>query len=298
MKRITVYTPTYNRAYTLPHLYNSLLRQSNSNFKWIIVDDGSTDNTNEIVNSWIKEGNLEIQYIYQTNKGRQQATNLAESMVNTELCVCIDSDDYMTDNAINIILDEWDKVKQNDKIAGLIGLDIDKNGEIIGTPFPTNIAYTKFTHFAKYHIKGDKKFVYRTDVIKKYPQFPYFEGEKMSLQGYLYRLIDQDYYFALLNIPLCVVEYLPDGMTKNKFSHYKKYPRSFSFYRKERMRLAIDFKDKYRNAVHLVSSCLFAKENLFRNNPYKLITLLSIPFGILLHLYINIKIKIVKTKNG
>src|SRR5690606_33604780 len=100
MHKLTVFTPTYNRAYSLPHLYESLKRQTCPNFEWLVVDDGSSDNTRELVESWIKEGRVPIRYIYQKNKGMCGAHNTAYDNITTELCVCIDSDDYMTDNAV------------------------------------------------------------------------------------------------------------------------------------------------------------------------------------------------------
>jgi len=104
MKSLTVFTPTYNRAYCLGQLYDSLVRQTNKDFVWLIVDDGSSDTTKEVVASWQKEDKIEIQYVYQENQGMHGAHNTAYKTIVTELNVCIDSDDYMPDDAIAKLL--------------------------------------------------------------------------------------------------------------------------------------------------------------------------------------------------
>ena len=107
-KRITVFTPTYNRAYILPQCYEALKRQTCQDFIWQIVDDGSTDNTRELVDKWIQEGTIEIQYIYQQNKGMFGAHNTGHKNLTTELCIGCDSDDYLFDDCIRQVLDRWE----------------------------------------------------------------------------------------------------------------------------------------------------------------------------------------------
>src|SRR5690606_17609568 len=233
---LTVYTPTYNRGYCLGRLYESLLRQKKSNFEWLIIDDGSTDNTKELVSQWISDKKINIRYFYQINAGKAQALNVAHDMINTELCTCVDSDDYLVDNAIESIITKWEEVRSNRKIAGIVGLDRYEDGSIVGTMFPMNLSTAKYAEFeTKYNIKGDKKFVYRTDVIREFPKYPLIAKEKFPAIGYLYRLIDQKYDLCLVNTVLCVVEYLEDGISKNKITQFKKCPNSFAFYRLERM---------------------------------------------------------------
>ena len=133
--QITVFTPAYNRAHTLPRTYESLKKQGNKNFIWLIVDDGSTDNTKELVEKWIsEEKEFTIQYIYKENGGMHTAHNVAYQNITTELNVCIDSDDCLAENAIDKTLTFWNKNK-NDKYAGIVGLDSDLNGNLIGKDF-------------------------------------------------------------------------------------------------------------------------------------------------------------------
>ena len=104
---ITIFTPAYNRAYTIHKCYESLKRQTSKNFKWLVVDDGSTDNTRELILKWKEEADFEINYIYKKNGGMHTAHNTAYENIDTELNVCIDSDDYLTDDAVEIIINEW-----------------------------------------------------------------------------------------------------------------------------------------------------------------------------------------------
>lgn len=291
--KITVYTPTYNRAYCLHQLYESLCTQTQpyDDFEWLIVDDGSTDNTEELVQEWIELSPFVITYYKQENEGKMAKLNFIHKIIDTELCTCMDSDDYLVNDALECILKLWDETKELKNIAGIVGLDMYKNGEIVGTRFPSTLDYIKFSSFNKYKVFGDKKFVYKTSVINSYPDYPSFEGEKFPAPGYLYRLIDLDYDLRIMNKPLCVVEYLEDGLSKNKYSQFIKSPNSFMFYRQERMRLAGNYSEKFRNAIHFVSSAIFAKKNPFNRNQFQLTTLLALPLGIALNLYLKIKVK-------
>ena len=231
MALLTVFTPAYNRAHTLPRTYQSLCRQTCKDFEWLIVDDGSSDNTRELIEGWIKENYIPIRYIYQENQGMHGAHNTAYRNITTELNTCIDSDDYMPDDAVEKIISFW-KEKESDKYAGIIGLDSDIEGKLIGTTFPQNMVSTTLGNFYARGGRGDKKLVYRTDVIKKYPEYPIFEGEKYVSLGYKYQLIDQDYELLTLNEVLVNVEYQPDGSSMNMFRQYIRNPKGFSFLRK------------------------------------------------------------------
>ena len=124
MNLITVFTPTYNRAYCLHKCYESMRRQTCKEFDWLIVDDGSNDGTKELVQKWSEEKNeFNIRYIYKTNGGMHTAYNTAYEHITTELAMNIDSDDYLTDSAIEDILDFWNKNKRED-IGGILFLVI------------------------------------------------------------------------------------------------------------------------------------------------------------------------------
>lgn len=218
MKRLTVFTPSYNRAGLLPRLYESLCRQTSKEFLWLIVDDGSTDETKELVEKWQNENRIEIQYVYKENGGMHTGHNTAYSMIKTELNVCIDSDDWMPDDAVENILKNWNSIPEKTKIAGIIGLDAEKNGKLIGTEIPPDLKFGNLSDlYHKHRVKGDKKLVIRTDIVKKYPPYPEYPGEKLVPLDTLYLLIGRDYDFIYSNEIYCIVEYQPDGSLKYNF---------------------------------------------------------------------------------
>ena len=289
-EKLTVFTPAYNRAHTLPRAFEALKKQSDKRFVWLIVDDGSTDNTREVVEDFQKEDcGFKIEYVYKENGGMHTAHNLAYKLIKTELNTCIDSDDTIGDEAVGKILDFWEK-NGSDEFAGIVGFDTDFDGNVIGTRFPENLKKTTLGAYYKNGGSGDKKLVYRTDVVKKYPPYPEYEGEKLVPLGSLYTLIDQDYELLVLDEALCRVEYQPDGSGASIFRQYRQSPRGFMYARIIRMKYAGSFKGKATGAIHYISSCIFAREKHFlKKSPKKLLTVLMIPFGVLLNIYIRIR---------
>lgn len=277
---LTVFTPAYNRAHTLPRTYQSLCQQSCKEFIWLIVDDGSTDNTAELVKSWQrKENGFEIQYIYKENGGMHTAHNTAYANIHTELNVCIDSDDCMGNNAVQLILNKWESVKDK-HYAGIIGLDADFNGNIIGKGFSKTLQETTLSGYYASGGSGDKKLVYRTDIINQYPPYPVFQGEKYVSLAYKYRLIDQDYSLAVLPEVLCNVEYQADGSSMNMMRQYLRNPNGFAFWRKICMQYPESKKRLLMDCIHYCSSSMIAKNKQYiRESPRKLLTVLCTPLG-------------------
>ena len=289
MKTLTIFTPAYNRAHTLSRTYESLLRQTCDDFEWLIVDDGSKDSTKALVEEWIQEGKIGIRYIYQQNQGMHGAHNAAYRNIHTELNTCIDSDDYMPDDAVETIVNFW-KAHGSDKYAGIIGLDCTEGGNIIGTSFPQGMTETTLNGFYAKGGKGDKKLVYRTDVIKQYPEYPIFEGEKYVSLGYKYLLIDQDYTLLTLNKPLVVVEYQQDGSSMNMYQQYWNNPKGFAFIRKVDMKLCGSLKRKFESCIHYVSSSIRSKNTHFiAESPLPGLTILAIIPGIILYSFLKYK---------
>lgn len=285
---LTVFTPTFNRAYTLHLCYQSLVRQTSKDFMWLIIDDGSTDNTMELVGKWIAENKIPIKYIYQNNQGMHGAHNTAYELIETELNVCIDSDDYLADDAVERIVTFWEEFG-SELYAGIVGLDATIDGEVIGTRLPNQLRASKLSDlYCKYKVKGDKKLVYRSDLTRKYPPYPLFPGEKYGPLSYKYILIDQECPLLIMNEVLCYVEYREDGSSKNMISQYIRNPHGFSFFRKVAMTYAVSFKEKFRESIHYVSSNMMIRNDKFWiQSPCKWTTLLATPFGIALFLYIQ-----------
>lgn len=285
-----MFTPTYNRAYCLDTCYKSLLNQTCKDFVWLIIDDGSTDSTKDLVDHWIKENQIEIRYHWQENQGMHGAHNTAYELIDTELNVCIDSDDSMPEQAVETIVHFW-REYGNITYSGIIGLDADNNNKVIGTKLPEKLnSSTLFNLYNKYGVLGDKKLVYRTELTKLYP-YPIFENEKYVGLAYKYYKLDQQYEMLLMNEVICTVEYLPDGSSLNMFNQYRKNPKGFAFYRKELMQLPFASNSfKFRQAIHYVSSSLLNRNLRFLSEtPLRGLTFLAIPLGFLLYLYVQQK---------
>ena len=290
MKTITIFTPTFNRAHLLPKLYESLYNQTCDDFIWLLIDDGSTDTTNILVKSWISENKISIKYIYQENQGMHGAHNTAYSYIDTPLNTCIDSDDYLPLNGVELIMEKWHNMDQN-KYAGIVGLDAYESGVIIGDRF--NTSTTTIEEFYNSGGKGDKKIVYRTDIVKKYPKYPLFKGENYVGLGTLYLMIDKDYELVTLNEVLVIVTYLETGSSNTMFKQYKKNPHGFRYNRLTTLRYSISTKRKFIECTHLISSCIFSKQfNFFENNPEKFKTLIAFIPGVIWHLFVVLKNKI------
>lgn len=287
MKTLTVFTPTYNRAYCLHQLYESLCRQTSKDFEWLVIDDGSSDNTKEIVAGWKIENKIGINYFYKENGGMHTGHNAALKIINTALNVCIDSDDYMTDDAVETIINFWNNNKTK-KYAGILGLNRYKDGSLVSSKeFPNNIKSGKYSLLkSKYGIVGDVKFIYVTEILNKYGDYPTFSGEKFVPLGYKYAIIDKDYDMLFMNETVCIVDYMLDGSTLNMFKQYYKNPRGFAFSRKQNLNAIFNLKQKFLFAIHLTAESFLAKENMFKNNKHWFISICSLPFGILLYIYI------------
>ncbi len=294
MPTLTIFTPAYNRAHTLPRTYESLCRQTLQDFEWLVIDDGSTDNTRQLVEGWIAQGKIPIRYIHQENQGMHGAHNTAYDNILTELNTCIDSDDYMPDDAVEKIVKFWDSLSAADKkkYAGFIGLDIDEqHRKIIGTPFPSEMSHTTLSGYYASGGCGDKKLVYRTEVIKAYPKYPIFEGEKYVGLNYKYILIDSDYELLVMNEPLVIVDYQSDGSTSSMYRQYWNNPRGWCFYRKFQMLHTSSLKRKLAVCAHYVSSSIICRNlKWLSESPAKLMTLLSVPFGVALYFIIRFHI--------
>ncbi len=291
MTTLTVFTPAYNRAHTIGRTYQSLCRQTCKDFEWLVVDDGSTDNTAELVKKWINEADFKIRYIYQENQGMHGAHNTAYRNISTELNTCIDSDDYMPDDAVESIIKFW-QTYGNDKYAGFFGLDQREDGSIIGGELPSSPQEVTLSGYYASGGGGDKKLVYRTDVIKQYPEYPIFEGEKYISLGYKYFLIDQDYKLLTYNKPLVIVEYQPDGSSNNMFRQYWNNPKGFAFDRKLVMQFAKSRKRRFMSCIHYVSCSIISKNiNFIQESPKKSLTILAIIPGVLLYLLISFSLK-------
>lgn len=292
-KTITVFTPTYNRCSCLERCFQSINSQTCKDFVWLIIDDGSTDNTQERVSEWICQNNeVDIIYLKKENGGLHTGYNAAIEMINTELCVCIDSDDWLPEDAIERIIRIWKSIKEQDYI-GIIGLDHFADGRCVGDKFPEGVEEMYlYEKLLKYKISGDKKMVYRTEILKKVAPMPVFKGEKNFNPSFMMYKADEFGKLYAVNQCFCIVEYQDDGMSNSMLYQYYNSPRSFAEIRKLYMMFpGARFPFLFRQHIHYISSCALAGKLSYaiKESPQKAYSVIAFPFGILLSIYIKRK---------
>ena len=295
MKTLTIFTPTYNRAHTISRTYESLLRQTSRDFEWLVIDDGSTDHTHELVERWIKDRIIPIRYIYKENGGLYTGYNTAYANITTELSVCIDSDDYMPDDAVELIIEHWRRYG-GEKYAGITGLDFLLTGDPIGGYFPKDLKEGYLIDFSrKYQHSGDTKQVMRTDIMKSVAPMIGFEGEKNFNPIYMFMKADQLLPSLFLNKNLCYVEYQigRDSMSAGIYKQYLNSPNSFAKMRRLEMTLKRNsWRNLLRVAIHYNSSTIIANDkNWLSNSPRKLLTFVTRPLGWFLYQFIKYRAK-------
>lgn len=263
---VTVFTPAYNRGYTLGRLYESLLRQTCQKFCWLVVDDGSTDNTEALVTGWMSENKIKIYYYKQNNQGKPITHNKGVELTKTELFTCVDSDDYLTDDAIQEICRVWNEPHPN--CIGVLGYRERESGECITKFNNPNIRQGTLCCLYDNGLSGDTILVFKTEVLRKY-SFPSFTGEKFIPEAYLYDLLDQEGELMLLRKAIYVCEYLPDGYTANMASLLFKNPQGYFCYINQRLKLDKTIKQKYMDSIRYVAMAIgHRKKNIIRDAVY------------------------------
>ncbi|MBR6485619.1 MAG: glycosyltransferase family 2 protein [Lachnospiraceae bacterium] len=209
--KLTVFTPTYNRAHLLKRAYESLKNQTVKDFNWLIVDDGSTDDTKAVVDGFISEGIIPVEYHYVENGGKMRAHNRGVEHCKTEWFLCLDSDDMLVKDAVEAILGVIDHALP--EICGIIAHKGRSETELLhGVDFPKNIRRTTLYNLYLNGFKGETTLVFKTDVLRKYP-FPEIEGEKYVPEDYIYDKIDAEYEYLVLDRILTVCELVSEGYT-------------------------------------------------------------------------------------
>ena len=288
---LTVFTPTFNRAHTLERTFDSLCRQTCKDFKWLIIDDGSTDNTKELVKHWSSlNSGFEIDYVWKENGGLHTGYNKAIELMNSKLCVCIDSDDYMPDDAVEKIIACWEE-RGEDNVAGIIGLDFTQDGSPLRGWLP-DIEKCHYYELAfKYNHTEDTKPVIRVDLLKRVAPQPTYFNEKHFNPSYMINQIDFDFEWLILNSNLCFVDYQPDGMASSIYNQYLDSPNSFAAIRINNLKTPsaplLFFVKQY---IHLGASAVLSSNfTWLLKAPNKLLSIAFLPVGWLLSLYIRLK---------
>ena len=237
--RITVFTPTYNRAYIIDELYNSLKKQTFIDFEWLIIDDGSTDCTYEKVKNWSADNTkFPIRYYKFENSGKQKEINRALDLARGELFFTVDSDDLLTADALDKI-NQWEKtIPQCEKFCGFAGSDGDMTGKAINPIFSEE--YVDATFFNRYSETGmfighDRPWVFYTDVHRQY-RYPEFEGEKFIAEAVVWNRMAKDgYQIRCFNDVIYLIEHQEDGYTKKISQILIQSPKGYGLWKAEQM---------------------------------------------------------------
>ena len=266
---ITVFTPTYNRGNLLNRLYQSLCRQNYKEFEWIIVDDGSLDDTSSIVNIIQDKhpcGDFSILYYKKENGGKHTAVNTGVQKAHGDLFFIADSDDILPPNALQTVAEVWEQTKYNNSIGGICGFDGDINdGSIIGTGFPKEVhllnielsnhisigyidATTRDVRF-KLKVDGDMKEVFRTSVLREFP-FPEIKGERFCPEVLVWNRVASKYKLRHINKIIYLVEYQQDGITSAITKSRMNSPIASTMTYAEMLDYNISLKWKIRSAIN------------------------------------------------
>lgn len=256
MKALTIFTPTYNRGYILHKLYNSLCIQKNQNFVWLIVDDGSTDGTRALIENWIAESKIDIKYFHQENGGKMRAYNKGLKECTTPLFVCVDSDDYLTENAISDILNFWhENYSGEQNVAGMVANRLmvsSSNSKPIETvQLPMGIRSCSMRDLGQlYGHIGETSIVFLSTVAKRFP-FPEIEGERFITESFIYDQIDYSgFKFLIYQNPFVFCEYFPDGYTRSRAAIYRDAPLGWAMYFNQQIKF---WKSEISHKAHLKS---------------------------------------------
>ncbi|MCR5302851.1 MAG: glycosyltransferase family 2 protein [Lachnospiraceae bacterium] len=214
--RLTVFTPTFNRKELLRRAYHSLTEQTVKDFEWLIVDDGSTDGTDEEVRKWIDEALIPIRYYYRSNGGKMRAHNTGVFIARTELFVCLDSDDRFTESAVEDLLGAYDSAKSTAAPGTVVGGVVAHKGNTDenifgGVDFP-DVSVSTLYGLYRAGFSGETTLMYETQLLRRFP-FPEIEGEKYVPEDYIYDKIDGICVLAVLHKIVTVCEIVKSGYT-------------------------------------------------------------------------------------
>lgn len=239
--RITLFTPTYNRAYIIENLYNSIKKQTFKDFEWLVVDDGSTDNTEELFDKWQDENNdFVIRYYKTQNGGKHRAINKGLDLADGEIFFTMDSDDTLTADALEKVDFWFDEIKDTPGLAGIIANRGYTKNDTINPPFKdrfldkTMLDMYTYKENGEYVLNGERAIVFYTDIHKEY-RFPEYNGENFMTECVVYNRMAKDgYKMRFYKDIIWVFEYLEDGLTKSGTSIFLKNPRGYGLSLKEK----------------------------------------------------------------
>ncbi len=283
---LTIFTPAYNRGKLLPRLFESLQKQSCHNFEWLIVDDGSTDDTKTVV-AGFKTSLFPIRYIKKENGGKHTAHNLGITEAKGAFFFCVDSDDWLPQNSVGDIINSISNMQEND--YALLGYKTLENGKMICKSFRDNLPHKGFYELTETEIGGEYAIVMKTELIKTHP-FPVVNGERFSTECILYDVMEIQG-FTMCPCPhiLTVCEYQEDGLTGTSNRILIENPTCYQIYNMQRIDLAYRFKKRIHHALSYHAFKHLSKNKTYLyHGKHRFIVALTSPLGPIAALYYKI----------
>lgn len=285
----TVFTPTYNRAYTLSRVYQSLLNQTYRDFEWLIVDDGSTDNTQKLIKKWQQEEKLTIRYVWQQNTGKPGAWNRGVQEARGELFLTFDSDDACLPEALERFKYHWDSIPQDKKeqFSGVTVLCKNQDGQVVGGLFPQDILDTTcYEVETKYKLNQEKWGFHTTAIMQQFP-FPQIQSEKFISESIVWNRISRHYLTRFVNEQLRIYyQNHSDSISKNSVLIRAQNANSARLYYQEYSDLPISLFWKIRGLLNYIRFSHHAKISwldIITDSLHKILTVLLLPVGWLIY---------------
>lgn len=283
---LTVFTPTYNRATMLSRLYDSLRSQTCLDFEWLIIDDGSSDDTCASVQSMIKEAPFSVRYQYKENGGKHTAYNLGLEMAEGEWFFCVDSDDYLAQDAVEKILSAITELGKN---QGIVAYKQDTNGKRLSDAFPKDLRFSRFCEMSLRHgCRGEFSLIFPVETARKYP-FPVFARERFVTESVVYDRISEACEMLLLPQVVTICEYQTDGYSQNANAVMAKNPNGFCLYFMQRIDIVPSWLSRLVCAGKYWCFRLIAKNKDLRyRGKNRFLCALGLPVGLIFRIYYKV----------
>ncbi|MEJ8604389.1 glycosyltransferase family 2 protein [Riemerella anatipestifer] len=279
----TIFTPTYNRAHTLPRVYESLVKQTSKNFEWLIVDDGSTDDTQTLIKGYIEENKFPIRYYKQSNQGKHIAINNALLLAKNEFMITLDSDDYLVNSCIETCNEIALKIEKDEKCGGFTYIHFSEQYPIDKTKYGQK-EWTEVNSY-DWEFPGEMSFVFKTKIAKKYP-FPVYKNEKFCQESVMLIPITEKYKILFTDHVLAHGDYLEDGLSQNLYRKLIKNPNYALLSFRQKMKIS-----KSNNEKQIIAYSywdIFLKNKRHKDVLYLFFnTLLNFPIKWTLFVFVN-----------
>lgn len=254
-KTLTVFTATYNRGHLIERLYQSLLRQSSFDFEWLVIDDGSEDNTKELFSEWLNADTpFTIRYYYQPNQGLIRTLNRGVELAQGEYFAKIDSDDYVVDEFCEKMITWINQIRNEEKVYGVSGVRVSPKGiPLKGSwpKIPDGSDYVDATDLERpaYNLDADMCESWRTDILRQYP-FPVWDGEKFAPEQIVFFDIALDgWKIRWFPVAMSVCEYQEGGLTLGASQLEKQNPMGYAMMYNQKLKYACGFKNRLKIAM-------------------------------------------------